>query len=63
MSRVKAINTEQWITKLNDMDRILLSRIESIENKAADSTEVQDLTKAVCQLITDIEMLKRKENK
>ena len=57
--KVHGIDIEQWVTKLNDMDRILLQRIESMEaryinQKATDSTEVVDLTKSVCQLIGDV---------
>ena len=64
MPKVHGIDIEQWVTKLNDMDRILLQRIESMEaryinQKATDSTEVEDLTKSVCQLICDIDMLKK----
>ena len=59
MPKVHGIDIEQWVTKLNDMDRILLQRIESMEaryinQKATDSTEVGDLTKSVCQLIGDV---------
>ena len=59
MPKVHGIDIEQWVTKLNDMDRILLQRIESMEaryinQKATDSTEVVDLTKSVCQLIGDV---------
>ena len=64
MPKVHGIDIEQWVTKLNDMDRILLQRIEAMEaryinQKATESTEVEDLTKSVCQLICDIEELKK----
>ena len=66
MPEIHGIELEQWITKLNDMDRVLHDRIEAMEahymnQKVSNTREVDDLTKTVCQLICDIEQLKEKE--